>query len=92
LWTLKRAGKLKNLKGLIVGGFTNLKESKVPFGMRMAALVKELVGEYGYPVAFDFPAGHIDNNYTLVLGVEATLEITAWQVQLTYGKGVVSYT
>lgn len=84
LWTLKRAGKLSKLKGLIIGGFTNLKDNKIPFGMSVVALVKEIVGEYGYPIAFDFPAGHIDNNYTLVLGKNVYLKVAKHQVTLAY--------
>lgn len=84
LWTLKRAGKLSKLKGLIIGGFTNLKDNKIPFGMSMAELVKEIAGEYGYPIAFDFPAGHIDNNYTLVLGKNVYLKVAKHQVTLAY--------
>ncbi|MFC6103740.1 S66 peptidase family protein [Olivibacter domesticus] len=84
LWTLKRAGKLSKLKGLIIGGFTNLKDNKIPFGMSMNELVKEIAGEYGYPIAFDFPAGHIDNNYTLILGKDVSLKVEKHKVVLTY--------
>ncbi|WP_345230432.1 LD-carboxypeptidase [Olivibacter ginsenosidimutans] len=84
LWTLKRASKLKNLKGLLVGGFTSLKDSATPFGISIPDLVHEIVGEYGYPVAFDFPAGHIDNNFTLILGKEAQLHVEKRQVRLVY--------
>lgn len=84
LWTLKRAGKLKNLKGLLVGGFTNLKDNKVPFGITLEELILEIVGEYGYPVAFDFPAGHIDNNYTLIFGAQASLSVNEHHVCLAY--------
>ncbi|HWV73074.1 MAG TPA: LD-carboxypeptidase [Pseudosphingobacterium sp.] len=84
LWTLKRAGKLSKLKGLIIGGFTNLKDNKIPFGMSVVELVKEIAGEYGYPIAFDFPAGHIDNNYTLVLGKNVYLKVAKDKVTLAY--------
>lgn len=84
LWTLKRAGKLANLSGLLIGGFTSLKDNKVPFGLSIEDLVRELVDEYGYPVAFDFPAGHIDNNFTLILGKEAQLRVEERQVRLVY--------
>lgn len=84
LWTLKRAGKLKKLKGLLVGGFTSLKDNKVPFEMSIENLFREIVGEYAYPVAFDFPAGHIDNNYTLIFGREAKLTVEKNRVGLAY--------
>ncbi|MEH6304844.1 LD-carboxypeptidase [Olivibacter sp. CPCC 100613] len=85
LWTLKRAGKLKNLKGLLVGGFTNLKDSKVPFGLSIEELVREIVSVYDYPVAFDFPAGHIENNNALIFGAIAHLSVKEHHVRMTYG-------
>jgi len=86
LWTLKRAGKLAKLKGMIVGGFTSLKDNKVPFGMTVEDLVKEIAAEYGYPIAFDFPAGHIDNNYTLIFGKDVSLKVEQHNVSLSYQK------
>src|SRR5690606_12249684 len=52
---LKRAGKLKDLKGLVVGGFTTLKDREPGFGFSVPQIVIDLVKEYGYPVATDFP-------------------------------------
>src|SRR5690606_37120916 len=65
---LKRAGKLRKLKGLIIGGFTAMKDSESEFGFSTEEIIIDLVKEYGYPVATGFPAGHIDNNQTLILG------------------------
>lgn len=73
LWQLKRAGKLAKLKGLIVGGFTDVKDNAIPFGQTVPEIVMNLVEEYDYPVCFDFPAGHIDNNYALKLGSMVTI-------------------
>lgn len=75
LWQLKRAGKLAKLKGLIVGGFTDLKDNSIPFGETVPEIVMNLVKEYDYPVCFDFPAGHIENNYALVMGGKVELKI-----------------
>lgn len=65
---LHRTGKLAQLKGLIVGGFSSMKDNDIPFGEHIEDIVLNVAGEYGYPICFDFPAGHIDNNYALVLG------------------------
>ncbi len=81
---LKRAGKLKDLKGLIVGAFTALKDREPSFGFSVPEMVIGLVEEYGYPVATDFPAGHIDNNKTLVLGKKVALRIKKKSVTLNY--------
>ena len=65
---LKRAGKLVNLKALMVGAFTDMHDNNIPFGMTAKEIIYEKVKEYGYPVIWDYPAGHIDNNLAIVLG------------------------
>jgi muramoyltetrapeptide carboxypeptidase len=68
LLNLKRAGKLTNLKGLIVGGFTDLQDTDRPFGATVEAIITDAVKEFSYPVCFNFPAGHTDVNFTLKMG------------------------
>ena len=78
LWNLKRSGKLDNLKGLIVGGFNNLKPD-VPgeeFGHTVYEMVIEKVKEYTYPVCFDFPVGHQKYNVALKCGVPHKLVVS----------------
>lgn len=70
---LKRAGKLANLKGLIVGGLTQIKDNTHPFGQTADEVIAEAVSEYDYPVCFGFPAGHLDDNRVLAFGVETQL-------------------
>lgn len=82
LLNLKRAGMLENLKGLICGGFTDIKDTERPFGQDIHAIIMEKVIEYDYPVCFDFPAGHIDANYALGLGLEYQLTVNESLVTL----------
>lgn len=84
LWALKRAGKFKKLKGLIVGGFTSMKDNDPAFGQTIEEIVWDKVVEYDFPVAFAYPAGHMDDNHALVLGRKVKLKTTENQVQLTY--------
>ena len=65
---LKRAGKLTNLKALLVGAFTDMHDNNIPFGMTAKEIIFEKVKEYGYPVIWDYPAGHVDNNLAIVFG------------------------
>lgn len=81
---LKRSGMLKELKGLIVGGMTDMRDNRIPFGKSAEQSIWEAVQEYDYPVCFYFPAGHIHDNRALIMGQEATLEVTPSQVSLTY--------
>ncbi len=65
---LKLSGKLEKLSGLVLGGFSGMKDNKPPFGKDIYEIVSEAVKEYGYPVAFGFPAGHDKKNMALVFG------------------------
>lgn len=73
LISLKHAGKLQHLKGLIVGSFTQIKDNKVPFGLSVNEIILEHVSGYNYPVAFNFPAGHSKVNTAFVLGEKIRL-------------------
>jgi muramoyltetrapeptide carboxypeptidase len=65
---LKRAGMLKNLAGLIVGGMSEMNDNTIPFGKTAEEIIQDVVSEYNYPVAFGFPAGHVDDNNPIVFG------------------------
>ncbi len=84
LWALKRAGKLRKLKGLIVGGFSSMKDNDPAFGQSVEEIVWDKVKEYDFPVAFGYPAGHIDDNHALILGRKVTLTTTMESVSLQY--------
>ena len=68
MMALKRAGKLANLKALVVGAFTDMHDNTIPFGMTAKEIIYEKVKDYGYPVLWDFPAGHIDDNQAIIFG------------------------
>jgi len=78
--TLKRAGKLARLAGLIVGAFTDIKDNDIPFGQTVPEIIMQAVKEYNYPVCFDFPAGHIPDNCSVVLGKQVYLSVRREQV------------
>ena len=80
--TLKRAGKLKNLAGLIVGGFTSVKDNDIPFGQTVPEIIIEAVKGYDYPVCFDFPAGHVADNCSLIFGKVVNLSVNKQQVSI----------
>jgi muramoyltetrapeptide carboxypeptidase len=81
---LKRNGMLDHLAGLIVGGMTKMHDNRIPFGKTAQEIVLDAIGECDYPVVFDFPAGHLDDNRALIMGAEARLEITTTEVNLSY--------
>jgi muramoyltetrapeptide carboxypeptidase len=81
---LKRAGKLIQLAGLVVGGFTDMKDNDIPFGQTIPEIIMNIVQEYNYPVCFDFPAGHIPDNCSLIFGREVQLSVQEQDVSLKF--------
>jgi muramoyltetrapeptide carboxypeptidase len=79
---LKRAGKFDRLEGLIIGGFTDTKDTVRPFGKTIDELIYEQVKEYEFPVCFGFPVSHAVENYALKVGVEYELTINPDVVSL----------
>ena len=77
MYNLKRAGWLDKLAGLVVGAFTDGKETDTPYGQTEYEIISNLVKEYDYPVCFGFPSGHQPANYALKLGVKHELKIGA---------------
>ena len=75
MMALDRAGLLRNLAGLIVGGLSDMKDNTVPFGKTAEEIIADVAGKYNYPICFNFPAGHIKNNCALVLGAETEVEV-----------------
>jgi muramoyltetrapeptide carboxypeptidase len=65
---LKRAGKLAHLAGLLVGGFTKMRDNEVAFGSAFEQIIYEHCAAYNYPIAFNFPAGHDERNVAMKLG------------------------
>ncbi|RYD59295.1 MAG: LD-carboxypeptidase [Sphingobacteriales bacterium] len=85
---LKRAGKLIKIKGLVVGGLTDMQDTERPFGQEIEDIILDKVKEYDYPVCFGFPVGHDDINYTLCLGRQHKLIVTAQGTQLELVKNL----
>ena len=79
---LKRSGKLESPAGLVIGGFTEMKDTTIPFGQNVYEIIFDKVKEYNYPVCFDFPVGHTDRNYALKVGVKHRLIVDKEKVVL----------
>jgi muramoyltetrapeptide carboxypeptidase len=88
LLNLKRGGKFDNLKGLILGGFSDMQDTDRPFGQTVEEIIWDKVKEYNYPVCFNFPVGHIDINYTLTMGMPHKLIVTPAGAELKLEKKI----
>lgn len=74
--TLQRAGWLDQLAGLVVGSFSDGKDTDEPFGQTEWELISDKVKDYGYPLAFGFPIGHQQENYAVKEGAIYALEVS----------------
>jgi len=75
LYQLKRSGKLAKLAGLIIGGFSDSKDTERPFGKNVYEIIRDVVKEYDYPVCYGFPVSHDKENYALKIGVGYKLKV-----------------
>jgi muramoyltetrapeptide carboxypeptidase len=71
--SLRLTGRLKNLAAMIVGGMEKITEGDQVFNQSVEEVVLNMAGGYGYPVLFNFPAGHISDNRAIYMGRRACL-------------------
>jgi muramoyltetrapeptide carboxypeptidase len=81
-YQLKRSGKLSHLAGLVIGGFTDCKDTEIPFGKTVDEIIRDIVGEYDYPVCFGFPVSHGKENMALKTGLVYELNVKPAKVTL----------
>ena len=77
---LKRAGMLENLGGLMIGRMNKMNDNTIPFGKTAEEIIRDVVSEYTYPVAFNISAGHINENLPLLFGKKVYFSVTTNQV------------
>lgn len=85
MYQLKRNGKFDELRGLIIGGFTEVKDTVIPFGKDVYEVIYDIIQEYNYPVCFKFPVGHTRENYVLKIGAQYKLHVGKKMVTLEEG-------
>ena len=74
-YSLSKSNILPKIKGLIVGGMTDLKDTEIPFGKTIKEIISEHLLSYNIPIIFDFPSGHIDDNRALVFGKTIKIDV-----------------
>lgn len=72
---LERAELFKHLKGLIIGGFSDMKDTTIPFGTDIHNLIHHHVKDFRFPVCYDFPVSHETENVALKIGVKHELKV-----------------
>jgi muramoyltetrapeptide carboxypeptidase len=79
---LRMVGALDRLAGVLVGRFTELKRSTGDGALGFDEVLATYFGPLRIPVALGFPVGHIDEQWTLPLGVRARLDADSGEVSL----------
>jgi muramoyltetrapeptide carboxypeptidase len=79
---LRLIGALRRLAGVLVGRFTDLERSGGDGALGFDEVLAGYFEPLGIPVAYGFPVGHIDAQWTLPLGVRARLDAGAGEVEL----------
>lgn len=81
MMSLELAGVFTKIKGLIVGGMTNMgdekenKQYEESFDEFANQLISDRISKYNFPVVFGFPNGHIKDNRPLIIGSQIKVKI-----------------
>ncbi|RFC55804.1 S66 peptidase family protein [Brumimicrobium aurantiacum] len=81
---LSKAGILDQIRGLIVGDFSGIKDTNPPFGSSLTEIIKSHFAYNSIPICFDFPAGHTEDNRALIFGKHANLKVENNTAELIY--------
>lgn len=82
LMSLDLAGVFRKIKGLIIGGMTNMgaekdnKSYEESFDQFAYQLISERIAKYNFPTAFGFPNGHIFDTRPLIIGATVKMKVT----------------
>lgn len=71
--SLKRCGCFEGLNGLVVGSFIKMHDNEIPWGKTAHQIILDVTKKYNFPIVFNFPAGHIHDNNTLIFGKKVSL-------------------
>jgi len=86
LQQLRLKGALSQVKGIIVGRFTDYTYPRDDYE-DMNQMLHDTLDGLGIPVCYDFPASHDESwNYPMIEGCNATLDVTIDRVRLTFHK------
>jgi muramoyltetrapeptide carboxypeptidase len=79
---LRLAGAFSGLSGVLVGRFTQLERSNGDGALGFDEVLATYFRPLGVPVAYGFPIGHVDSQWTLPLGVRARLDAERGELEL----------
>ena len=84
------AGMFDNIRGLIVGQLTEMKDQTIPFGKTTDEIVLDVCGDLNIPIVTNFPCGHGKYQATLPISLPVELRADKNFVELLFLESPVS--
>ncbi len=81
---LKRNGYFDNLNGMIIGGMTSMNDNEIPWGKDALQIIQDVTSDCKFPIIYNFPAGHIRDNRTLIFGRKVSIKVDENEATLQY--------
>ena len=82
--SLKRAGFFNNCRGIIVGDFRIKSNEGNPFGKTLEEIVLDAAEGTEFPIVFNFPAGHVEDNRSLLLGSYVDMKVSKNKTRIKF--------
>lgn len=83
-FALKKVGAFSKIKGLIIGGMTDLEDTDNPTGLTIDEIVSNHFKYTKIPICYDFPIGHFEDNRSVIVGAEVKLNVHETGASLSY--------
>lgn len=84
LFAIKKAGVFNFIKGLIIGGLTDMEDTIDSIGLSIHDIILQHFNYSKIPIAFDFPCGHFEDNRAMIIGASVEFSVSKEEVRLTY--------
>ena len=75
MMNLKKSNVLSSIKGMIVGGMSDMNDNTIPYGVSALEIIQNRMNEYNIPIAYNFSAGHCEPNNALFMGRKINLKV-----------------
>ena len=82
---LRMVGSLDRLAGVVLGQFTEMKRATGDGALGFDEVLSTYFEPLGIPVAYGFPVGHVDDQWTVPIGVRARLDAGAGELEILEG-------
>lgn len=84
MMNLIRSGILDGCQGVLIGGMSDMNDNQVPYGKTAEEIIVHRLKTLGVPLIFGFPAGHVHDNRSLIMGREVSIENLSGKVKLEF--------